>query len=147
MHILNKSKMAWRIEVTFEGKQLPKKYITPDIRNTDPGWGSELFKRKIERLEFHLPTGNRILLEGMERYNFFLEAVKNIGGGSCDKAQIKAFYFCGKIPGIDAVDVWRIDIKKQRIQLARKSENKVWNNKPARGWKQGLSGKPVSKIV
>jgi len=142
--VIPKHKMAWRIRVTFSGKLPPKEYITPDIRHNDPGWASEIFSRPIEMLEFFLPTGHRLVLGGMERYNFFIEAVQSIK--TRGKARIKAFWFCGKLPGKDVVEMWRVGDGK--VIRDRKPWGKEWGGGPTRGWKPGLTGnKPVSVLT
>jgi len=138
-----KHQMAWRIRVTFVGKLPPKKYMTPDIRHHDPGWASEIFSRPIEMLEFFLPTGHRLVMSGMEQYNFFVEAVQSTRtrGG----AKIQAFWFCGKLPGNDVVEMWRVGYGK--IIRDRKPWGREWGGGPTSGWKQGISGKPLSILL
>lgn len=135
--------MSWRIKVTFAGKLPPKEYITPDIRHNDPGWASELFSRPIEMLKFFLPTGHRIVLSGMEQYNFFVEAVQSTG--SKNKAQIKAFWICGKLPGTDVVELWRIGDCK--VVRDRKVWGKEWGGGPTSGWKPGACGNAVTSRI
>jgi len=139
----NKHKMAWRIRATFAGKLPPKEYITPDIRRNNPGWGDEVFNRTIESIEFFLPTGHRIVMSGMERYNFFVEAMQSLAKGGAG-AQIKAFWFCGKLPGKDLVEMWRVGTGK--VVRDRKTWGHEWGGGPTRGWKEGIAGKPISMI-
>lgn len=141
-------RLAWRIRVTFAGKLPPKEYITPDIRHNDPGWASEIFNRPIEMLEFFLPTGhrivmNRIVMSGMEKYNFFVEAVQSIR--SRLGAEINAFWLCGKLPGKDVVDIWRIGAGK--VVHDQKAWGKEWGGGPTRGWKGGLCGNAVLSTI
>jgi len=145
MHILFKNEMAWRIKVTFAGSLPPKEYVTPDIRNTDPGWSSELFNRVIEKLEFYLPTGHRIVLSGMERYNFFIDALQSFGGGGKGRAVMKTICFLGKLPGLNTVDRFLIGDKK--IWRDRKPWGKEWHGSNTTGWKFGLPGTVISSIV
>jgi hypothetical protein len=130
---------AWRIRATFAGKLPPRDYITPDIRRHDPGWASEPFNRPIERLELFLPTGHRLVLAGMEQYNFFIEAVQSTRTRGA--AQIRAFWLCGKPPGRDIVEMWRIGAG--RIIRDRKPWGREWGGGPTRGWKQGAAGDTV----
>ena len=134
--------MAWRIKVTFSGNLPPKNYITPDIRHDDPGWASEIFSRPIEMLEFFLPTGHRIILSGMEKYNFFIEVLQS--KKTRGRAQINAFWFCGKLPGKDLVEMWRIGDGK--VIRDRKPWGCEWGGGPTRGWKPGIPGSPLSMI-
>ena len=134
--------LAWKIRVTFAGKLPPKEYISPDVRHNDPGWASELFNRPIETMEFFLPTGHKVILSGMERYNFFVEAVQSTS--SRGGAEIKAFWLCGKLPGKEIVEMWRIgDGKVVRNQKVWGAE---WGGGPTRGWKQGVCGNVISSI-
>lgn len=140
--VIPKHKMAWRIQATFAGKLPPKEYITPDIRYTDPGWASEVFNRPIEKLEFFLPISHTIVLSGMEKYNFFVEAVQSTR--SKGRAEIKAFWFCGKLPGENVVEMWRVG---NGIAVRDcKPWGREWGGGPTKGWKQGIRGNPISSI-
>jgi len=141
--VIPKHRMAWRIRVTFAGKLPPKEYLTPDIRHNDPGWASEIFSRPIEMLEFFLPTGHRLLLKGMEQYNFFIEATQSTR--TRGKTRIQAFWFCGKLPGKDVVEMWRIGDRK--VIHDRRPWGREWGGGPTRGWKTGMpAGRPISKL-
>lgn len=142
IHIFNKNKLAWRIRATFAGKLPPREHITPDIRCNNPGWGDESFNRIIEKLDFFIPTGHRLVLEGMEKYNFFIEAMQTIGKLEID---INAFYFCGKRPGEDMVDMFKI--KNNTVLHEQKKYGAEWNNTPIAGWKPGVPAKPMCYIT
>lgn len=131
--------MAWKIRVRFGGKSLVKQYTTPDIRSNDPGWGDEIFHNGIESLEFFLPTGHRLVLAGMEKYNFFVEAVEDLGRRG--KASIEAFWFLGKIPGKDLTECIRIS--EGCIERVRHKHGCEWGGTPTRGWKKGIIGGTV----
>ncbi len=141
IHFLNKNKLAWRIRATFAGKLPPKEYITPDIRSNNPGWGDEVFNRTIERLEFFIPTGHRLVMSGMEKYNLFIEALQLFGKSS---ASIEAIWFCGKLPNSDVIEMWVI--RDGKIARFRKHWGYEYNDGPTNGWKLGLSGRPVARI-
>lgn len=137
-----KHRLAWRLRATFAGQLPPKRYTTPDIRRKNPGWGDEVFSRVIERVEFFLPTGHVLLLSGMEQYNFFVEAVQPMGGGG---AHLAACWLCGKRPGRDQVDMWRVgggkvihDVNPWGVE---------WHGNPTRGWKPGVPGRPFSGVT
>jgi hypothetical protein len=135
---------SWRIRAVFSGKLPPKEYMTPDIRFNNPGWGDEIFNRQIESLEFFLPTGHKILLFGMEAYNFFVEATQNMTPEA--GARIEAFWFCGKLPGQPVVEMWRIGDGK--VIRQRKPWGSEWGGTATRGWKMGTIGdNPVSRII
>jgi hypothetical protein len=141
--VVKKHGMAWRIRATFAGTLPPKDYVTPDIRRHDPGWASELFNRPIEMLELFLPTGQRLVLAGMEQYNFFVEAVQSTR--TRGRAQIQAFWFCGKLPGKDIVEMWRVGNGK--IIRDRRAWGKEWGGGSTRGWKRGTEGSVISAIL
>lgn len=148
--IISKNERAWRIQVSFSGSLPPKKYMTPDIRHNNPGWDSELFNRKIESMEFFIPTGHRLIMAGMEHYNFFIEAVQTFGGKKKKKTrnrtQIKSFWFCGKIPGTNVVDIWKLKVKEEELIHYREYWQHEYNGGPTRGWKRGVPGKIQSII-
>ncbi|SPD72558.1 conserved hypothetical protein [uncultured Desulfobacterium sp.] len=144
MIITSRHDLAWRIRAVFDGKLPPREYLTPDIRRKNPGWGDEIFNRTIEKMEFFLPTGHRIVLAGMEQYNFFVEAAQSTQSRS--GTQILAFWLCGKLPGEDIVEMWRVGNGKKVIR-DQKPWRSEWGGGPTRGWKKGLPGRPVSTIV
>lgn len=136
--------LAWRIRATFAGKLPPRSYITPDVRFTNPGWDSEVFNRQIEQIEFFLPTGHKILMSGMEAYNFFIEATQGLSGRG--GARLEAFWLCGKLPAASEVEMWRIG--QGKVIRQRKAWGQEWGGGPTRGWKLGLVGAaPISRII
>lgn len=139
-----KHSMAWRIRVQLSGSLPPREYITSDIRHSNPGWCDEIFNRKIESLEFFLPTGHRLLLSGMEAYNFFVEASQSLSRSA--STRIDAFWFCGKLPVHDLVEMWRIGDGK--VIRNRMPWGREWGGGPTSGWKLGsLDVHTVSRIV
>jgi len=160
---------AWRLRATFSGNLPPRSYTTPDVRFTNPGWDSEVFDRQIESLEFFLPTGHKIILAGMEAYNFFIEATQTFTRGSRQGARLEAFWLCGLLPVRDKalgvrndqealcyasrltphpspVEMWRIG--QGRVIRQRKPWGQEWGGTPTGGWKLGLVGTtPVSCIM
>lgn len=141
--IIPKNQLAWRIRAVFSGNLPPKEFLTPDVRRNNPGWGDEVFNRMIERLEFFLPTGHRIVLAGMEQYNFFVEAVQSTR--SRNGAEIKAFWLCGKLPKKEIVEMWRIGDGK--VIRDRKPWGQEWFCGPTRGWKPGVCGAAVISSI
>lgn len=134
--------MAWRMRVTFAGKLPPKEYITPDIRHNNPGWGDETFNRPIDSLEFFLPTDHRIIMSGMEQYNFFVEAAQSLSGRG---ASIEAFWFCGKLPSQPVIEMWRVGGGK--VVRKREQYGHEWGGQPTFGWKPGMIGSRVISSV
>jgi hypothetical protein len=134
--------LAWRLQAFFAGGLPPYSYLSPDIRRADPGWGGELFNRQIESLELHLPTGHKIVLGGMEQYNFFVEAIQ---GPGCLSPKIKAFWLAGKPPESNIVELWRISGGK--VVRTRKIWGREWCGGPTSGWRSGSIGSPpVSRL-
>lgn len=135
-------RLAWRMRVRFAGKLLPHEHITNDMRFHDPGWGGELFNRQIESLEFFLPTGHRVVMSGMQSYNFFIEATQDF---SMRGARIEAFWFLGMPPGSDVVEMWRVGDGK--VVRQQKPYGAEWGGTPSAGWKPGAPGKYISMIA
>ena len=143
MEVMKKVNNAWKIRLTFAGNLPPKEYITADIRSNNPGWGNEEFgNRIIERFEFLIPTGHVLIMEGMQKYNFFVEAVQSTRTKGA--AQIKAFWFCGLLPMSNTVEMWRIE--DGRIDRSQGTFGQEWGGGPTRGWKRGVPGKAKSFI-
>ena len=141
--IVSRLNLAWRMRVTFDEKTGAVEYLTPDVRKNDPGWGGETFNHTIRRLEFFLPTGHRILLEGMEQYNFFVEAVQSMSRKA--SAQIEAFWLCGKLPLVPLVELWRVG--NGRIIHDQKPWKREWGGSATTGWKRGAPGEPLVSIL
>lgn len=164
---------AWRFRATFSGALPPKHYTSPDVRRADPGWGSEVFSRPIEKLEFFLPTGHMIVLAGMEKYCFFIEASKSLSGGN---ERLEAVWLAGLIPkgprgqevkrsrgpaapggnhsdprtlgpsNPAVVEMWRIG--GNRVIRRQKPYGREWGGTAIAGWKTGAPGGPLkSEIV
>lgn len=132
------SSMAWKLRVRFGEKSGVREFISNDIRHENPRWGDEMFHGEIESLEFFLPTGHRIVLAGMEKYNFVVEASAPFGGGS---ARIEAFLFLGKPPGAQLTECIRIT--EGLVERERHKFGTEWGGGPTSGWKQGVVGSPV----
>ena len=156
LHLFTASPVPpWRLRATFAGKLPPRLYVTPDVRFSNPGWDSEVFNRQIESLEFFLPTGHKIILSGMEAYNFFVEATQTFTRGSRHGARLEAIWLCGKLPAphpspftlhSSPVEMWRIG--QGKVIRQRKPWGQEWGGTPTRGWKLGLVGsEPVSTII
>lgn len=128
--------LAWRIRTRFEGKLSPSEYLTPDIRRSNPGWGDEIFNRRIDSLEFFLPTGHRLILSGMDAYNFFVEASQSMSRSG--RARIEAFWFCGRIPESDIVEMWKVG--EGKVVRQQSAWGREWGGSPTTGWKMGSMG-------
>ena len=134
---------AWKIEARFADGFGTNEYLSPDVRLADPGWGSEIFNRKIRSLAFYLPIGRKIFLAGMEMYNFFVEASQSLSGRA---QRIEAFWILGKHPNSPVVEEWRIG--QGKITMERGIFGREWGGAPTSGWKSGLViDPPVSSIV
>jgi len=126
--------MAFRLKVRFDTKLQPHELITKDIRFHNPQWGDDLtFPHPIEYLEFYLPIDYKLVLYGMERYNFFIEAVgRNMG----NKLKINSFWFCGIIPQTNKVEIWTINCNGV-IEHLQKVFGREYNGTASRGWRMG----------
>lgn len=131
--------MSWKIRVRFSSKSMAREFVTNDIRREDPRWGDEIFHSGIESLEFFIPSGHRLVLAGMERYNFFVEASAPWGGG---RPKIEAFWFLGKPPGKDTL-VECVCVREGRIERTQHPFGSEWGGGPTRGWKQGTVGNKI----
>ncbi len=140
--------LAWRLRARFAGGLGAREYVTPDVRRTDPGWGSEMFNRQIESLEFFLPTGHRIVLSGMEAYNFFVEATQSMSrrDRANSGAKLQAVWICGKLPELPVVEMWRVG--QGQVTRQRRSWGAEWGGSATRGWKMGIAGAAfVSRLI
>lgn len=145
--LIPKLSMSWRIRIRFGDGLPPYEFISNDVRRKNPRWHDETFGRKIESLEFFIPTGDRIILKGMEQYNFFVEVLDDLKGG---KASIAAFYFLGKLPNTNVVEIWKVGNGKgdgRFITRNRKLFGQEWGGTPTRGWKDGIIGNPISTLA
>ena len=135
--------MAWKIRVRFGGKSLVKEFVSNDIRHENPRWGDEFFHQGIESFEFFLPTAHRLVLAGMEQYNFFVEASAPFGGGN---PTIDAFWFLGKPPGDQLVECVRI--REGQVVRERHRMGTEWGGGSTAGWKRGvIGGKVICQLV
>ena len=90
-----------------------------------------------------LALGGSFVLSGMEQYNFFVEAVQSTKSRK-NGVKIQAFWFCGKLPGKDVVEMWRI--REGKVMRDQMPWGKEWGGRPTRGWKKGSKGKVLSVI-
>jgi len=118
--------IEWKYEITHsEGK-----YLSEDIRYYDPMWKSSSFDG-IQSLMFHIPGGKKIVLSGMEQYNFFIEVLQSIGGDVTKKA---AVYLLGKYDNqVYGYACGGGNATKIESQFGQEYFGTVSN-----GWKQGL---------
>jgi hypothetical protein len=144
---LKLASLAWRIRARFTGGIGAREYLSPDVRQADPGWSSETFNRQIESLEFFLPTGHRIMLSGMEAYNFFAEATQSMSrkGLANGGARLEAIWLCGKFPGTPVVEMWRIG--QGQVTRQRKPWGREWGGAATRGWKFGIIGDVAHSLL
>lgn len=136
--------MSWKIRVTFTTRTTPRGWVSPDIRIERPGWGEQVFPFLIERIQIEIEE-HRLVLSGMERYNFFVEALSVIGSGHAGGRVIpQAFHFLGKFPRQELVSEWTIF---PGVGVKPRHEYKTWgreyHNMPTTGWKPGKIGPEV----
>ncbi len=108
-------------------------FQSKDIRNTDPQWADEEFKR-ISGLDIVVPKFKKVIrFTGFEAYNFFIEATQELSGGS---AILESVYFCGSFKGA----VSMIKITKKAIEHFVNDWGTEYFGSPTRGWKIGILG-------
>ena len=135
----------WHIKLVLEGNLT---HELGDVRSGKPGW-AECQPSGIKRLEFpfigkvngkNVPL--TILLEGMEEYNFFVEAMRAIGSGN---TKIKGLWFLGKIPGKNRIVGF---VVSDTCKTVNASIGKEYNGLSTVGWKKGIIGeKVICKII
>jgi len=128
---------AWCFEARFVGGS---RYLSLDVRDTDPGWGNEHFLRPIERLAFFLPTGHAVVMSGYDQYNFFVEATERLSGKNC---RLDAVWVCGAAG--NRVRMYRIG--QGRVVVQEKPLGREWGGGPTRGWKKGERGRLRAAVV
>ena len=119
------------------------RYLSPDIRRSDPGWASEFCEKPIRELKFYLPDKRVLILCNFEAYNFFVECSENLGGGKC---RLEALYFCGAWRA--RVVLWKFDLVKKKVFKAIVPWGQEYAGTATRGWRPGLFGeRPQAAIV
>lgn len=132
--------LAWRMRIKFDTKLPPHELFTKDIRFHNPEWGDAgKFKAPIESLEIFLPVKWKILMTGFELYNFFIEAMGDMSNKN--KANIEAFWFCGKYPIKPKVKTWTVG--KGKVLINEYSYGKEYYGTASRGWRAGTPRKNV----
>jgi hypothetical protein len=131
--------MLWRIRVTFSTHLTPREWISPDIRTERPGWGDQVFPFLIDSIEIHLDQEQRLVLAGMERYNFFVEGVSVLGSG---RVIPQAFHLLGKLPHQETVSKWTVS-PGARLCHEYKPWGQEYHGTQTSGWKPGAVGAQV----
>lgn len=131
---------AWKVVATFADS---KQWVSPDIRSTPPGWGGQCFPQPIQRVEMVLPGSRRLILGGMEQFNFLIEALLPLSGGA---PVPMAFHFLGKLPQGDVISKWTITPTSEVHEYV--PWGKEYHGTPTSGWKTGLPlNTPTSILV
>lgn len=109
---------------------------SPNIFSKNPGWASEEngLSGGIREMRIPINKDKAIILQGFEKYNFFVEATQNLGGKG--GATIQAFCFCGAKKG--KVLLYRVNPLKREITKIYYEDGKEYGGSPTRGWRQGL---------
>lgn len=138
---------SWKMKIKFDTKTPPYFHLTGDVRYENPGWGdNEHWPYPIESLEFYLPIKFKIVLEGFELYNFFIEALAGFG----NKAKIEAFFFCGAekhvvAAGRHLTHIWKVS--KGAVLHDEVPFGQEYNGTPAKGWRSGSPKLEVKSIM
>lgn len=126
----------WKIKLYLQNGLT---HILNDVRSGRPGW-AECSPGGITKLEFSfLGTINgkqiplMIVLSGMEKYNFFVEAIQGVG---TNVINIKGIWFLGKKFNDDKIEGFVIG---DSIRKINSFEGKEYNGFGTVGWKEGIS--------
>jgi len=135
----------WKIKLMLEGDLT---HTLNDVRLGNPGW-ADCEPSKIEYLTFEFSgkdeaTGKnehyKIILSGMDEYNFFVEATRSVVGG---KTTIKGLWFLGKILASNRVVGF---VLRDKILKVQSEIGKEYSGFSTVGWKSGVSGKAMANI-
>lgn len=108
---------------------------SPNIFEKDPGWASEENGTLggIRQIKIPVNADKSIILEGFEKYNFFVEVVQNLNGG---RSTIESFFFCGAIKG--KVLSYQFKPKTREIVKRISKEGEEYAGTATRGWRKGI---------
>lgn len=127
----------WRINLILEHGMSVK---LNDVRSDNPGW-SDAQPTKIERLEFTFLDKKkekyRIVLAGMQSYNFFVEGMKKVSG---KETKIQGIWFLGQVPNSDRVIGF---IFKDTVLKLTTVKGREYLGVSSSGWKPGVVGHSV----
>lgn len=108
-------------------------FQSKDIRNTNPQWADEEFK-KISGIDVVVPRFKKVIrFIGFEAYNFFIEATQGLAGGT---ATLESVFFCGSFKGA----VSMIKITNKAIEHFVRDWGSEYYDSPTKGWKIGVLG-------
>jgi hypothetical protein len=132
---------VWRIKLTLEGNFV---HELGDVRSGKPGW-AECQPSGILKVEFPFVgkvngknTPLRLILSGMEEYNFFVEAMRPIGSGNTN---IKGMWFLGKVPKENRVIGFVVGDTCKKVNAFVGQE---YHGTRTAGWKKGIVGGKVT---
>jgi len=120
--------------IIFEDKSI---FVGGDYHNTK--W-SDIPNKKIKRIFYTLPDGNRLCLEGYEKYYQMIEVTEDIHGKTKGKKRIEFVYIMGKKKGF--ITTYKIALfKNSKHEIGDikrtiyKEENKWIKKLNFEGWK------------
>lgn len=117
---------------------------TPDVRRQNPGWNEDLnVLGRITTLQFELPDKIELYMEGMEQYNFFVEATQALGSRRHKGSQLEAFWFLGQYRDSDnrkLVMTYCVRFRDNQILKNVHKLGEEYFGTPTRGWKAGVKG-------
>jgi hypothetical protein len=134
----------WKIKITLEGNLT---HELGDVRSGRPGW-AECNPSKITKMVFpfigkidgkDIPL--ELILSGMEKYNFFVEAMRGVGKNA---TMVKGLWFLGKIPFEDKVVGF---VVKDSCKIVNAVYGKEYNGFSTVGWKTGTVGDKVVSVM
>lgn len=118
---------------------------SPNIFDKDPGWASMISEvsKGIHGMIIPIAKDKVIIMQGFEKYNFFVEVLQNLNGSG--KTKIQAFYFCAAYQG--KVLSYQINPLLKKITKRINKEGEEYAGSATRGWGQGIIGiKPKEGI-
>lgn len=134
----------WRLKLFLRDG---KTHELGDVLSGMPGW-AECQPGGILKIQFSFVGNTKgkniplcIILSGMEKYNFFIEATKAIGG---NKIHIKGIWILGKIPNENKIEGFLIANNVEKINTF---EGKEYRGTPTLGWKEGILGEKVGSFL
>ena len=135
----------WKIKILLEAGLT---HLLNDVRSGNPGWAdcqpSGILGIAFEFLgkdEKGKDIPYLLQMGGMREYNFFVEAMRAVGG---NKTIIKGLWFLGKVPESNKITGW---VLKDKILRLNSVEDHEYSGMATVGWKKGIIGDRVVSEV
>jgi hypothetical protein len=138
---------SWRIRLFFSNTAM---LMLPDVRSDNPGWRDSQCL-PIEKMLFDFEGVDQLSkqiinfsmeISGMEKYNFFVEAMQNVITGS---TKVQSFWFLGKL--FNSTAVRGFHLAGSGLSEVKAVFGKEFRGSPTSGWKTGVVGKPICRVI